>query len=399
MLSLWVPELPFQLASGRDTRLSNRPLAFLSPNGGSTPTLWLVNRLARSEGIEAGDSMDRALRACPGLEVLDPAPQIWWEAHVGFGEFLTRWTPQGTLGRMGEALIELRGSEGLFGHPKDAANTILRELSGSMGWSGHGGLSISGTASRLAARMERGIETVLEGHEATYLAPYPLKAIQSIEAGIMFRLNRLGLYQIRDLQSVPVNMLAQFAREDRAKNIIQCARGEDRPRLPMLADKPNESRHTWRMEPPAMPENVPLAQWLLDKLWKEKRSPRQLILNWWDVDGANHRWKADSIALSEPPLLIARTAEAAFQDSSQRRILIHRLEAHIGWGLGRVRSLFAAENKKLEAIEPALAKLRKRFPNHPVMPGWAVDARRGDSLCSTSPHPFRSGRNESVHRS
>ena len=374
MLSLWVPELPFQLASGRDSRLSGRPLAFLSPHGGYTPTLWLVNRLARSEGIEAGDSMDRALRACPGLHVLDPAPQIWWEAQAGFGEFLTRWTPQGALGRMGEALIELRGTQSLYGNPKDAANLILKELSGSMGWSGHGGLSLSGTASRLAAKREHGIESVEEGFEASFLAPHPLKAISSIEAGILFRLNRLGLYQIRDLQPVPVDMLSQFIQSEKAKSILQAARGEDRPRLPMLADKPNESRHTWRIEPPAMPESVPLAPWLLDKLWKETRSPRLLTLNWWDVDGTHHRWRADDVDLSEPPLAVAKTAEAAFRERSLRRILIHRFDAHIGWGMGRPKALFVEGHKKLEAIEPALAKLRKRFPDTPVLPGWARTA-------------------------
>ncbi|MCL1908614.1 MAG: hypothetical protein FWG12_04515 [Holophagaceae bacterium] len=374
MLSLWVPELPFQLASGQDRRLCGRPLAFLSPQSiqtGSTPALWLVNRLAKAEGLEAGDSMDRALRACPGLQVLDPTPQAWWEAQMGFGEFLTRWTPQGLLGRMGEAQIDLRGTSGLFGHPKDAASIILRELSGSMGWSGHGGLSVSGTASRLAARREHGVELVQEGFEASYLAPHPLGALPSVEAGVLFRLNRLGLFQIRDLQPVPVNMLAQFVRQDIAKKIIQCARGEDRPHLPMLADKPHESRHSWRLEPPVMPEAIPLAQWLLDKLWKEKRSPRLLTLNWWDVDGAKHRWSADELELSEPPLLIARSAEKFFREKSIRRILVHRLETHIAWGIGRQRGLFREGNKKLEAMEPTLAKLRKRYPDHPILPGWA----------------------------
>ena len=374
MLSLWVPELPFQLACGRDSRLLERPLAFLSPQGGSTPTLWLVNRLARSEGVEAGESMDRALRRCPGLEILDPAPQVWWEAQVSFGEFLTRWTPQGSLGRMGEALLELRGTQNLFGNPKDAASLILRELSGSMGWLGHGGLSGSGTAARLAARMEHGLEFVQNGFEASFLAPHPLKVLQNLEAGLLFRLNRLGLYQVRDLQPVPVDMLSHFMQPEKAKSLIQCARGEDRPRLPMLADKPNESRHGWRITPPALPESVPLASWLLDKLWKDQRSPRHIKLNWWDVDGQAHLWTVDEFDLSQPPLVLSRIAETAFRRKSTRRILVHRLETLIAWGLGRQKSLFNNGGAKLEAIEPALAKLRKRYPEHPVLPGWVQTA-------------------------
>jgi nucleotidyltransferase/DNA polymerase involved in DNA repair len=371
MLSLWVPELPFQLACGRDKRLSGRPLAFLSPGGGPTPALWFANRAARSQGIEAGESMDRALRRCPGLEVLDPAPQTWWEALVSFSEFLSKWTPQGMLGRMGEALLDLHGTHDLFGHPKDTASRILRELSGSMGWAGHGGLSGSGTAARLAARMEHGIEFIGSGFEASFLAPHPLKALPSLEAGPLFRLNRLGLFLIRDLQPVPVDLLAHFIDGAKAKKLLQCARGEDRPRLPMLADRPNEARHCWRVEPPAMPDTIPLAPWLLDKIWKEGRSPRRIKLKWWDVDGASHRWSADEVGLSEPPMLVARNVESSFRQKSTRRTLVHRIEAHIAWGLGRPRALFGDDNKKLEAIEPALARLRKRFPGHPVLPGWA----------------------------
>jgi len=373
MLSLWVPELPFQLACGRDKRLVDRPLAFLPPHPplcGSLPALWLVNRLARSEGVEAGEAMDRAFRLCPSLQVLDPAPQTWWEAQVSFNEFLSNWTPQGLLGNLGEALLDVHGLGHIFGSPKDASNRILRELYSGMGWRGHGGLSGSGTAARLAARMEHGLECVRDGSEASFLAPHPLKALPSLDVGILFRLQRLGLFQIRDLQPVPVEMLSHFMQAHKAKNVLQCARGEDRPRLPMLADKPGESRHAWRLEPPALPEAVPLAPWLLDKLWQDKRSPRFIKLNWWDVDGQAHRWTASEADLSETPMAVARSIEIAFRQKSERRILIHRLEAHVAWGLGRMRSLFDNGDKKLDALEPALAKLRKRFPKHPVLPGW-----------------------------
>jgi hypothetical protein len=272
---------------------------------------------------------------------------------------------------MGEALIELRGTQGLFGHPKDAAHRILKELSASMGWLGHGGLSASGTASRLAARLELGVESVQDGFEASYLAPHSLRALPNLEASLLFRLNRLGLYQIRDLQPVPVDMLSHFMRGDKAKSLLQRARGEDRQRLPMLADKPSESRHTWRIEPPSMPEAVCLAPWMLDKLWKDRRCPRSIKLTWWDVDGFSHRWIANDTDLSEPPMAIARKADAAFRQKSVRRILVHRLEARIGWGLGRANGLLAESNEKIEALEPALARLRKRFPEHPVLPGWA----------------------------
>jgi nucleotidyltransferase/DNA polymerase involved in DNA repair len=244
MLSLWIPELPFQLAVGRDKKLSGRPLAFLSPSSSPVPTLWLVNKLAEKDGVGAGEPVGVALKVCPGLQVLDPAPKVWREAQASLREFLTKWAHQGRLGRMGEALIELHGTQ----YAKDTANTILKELLDSLGWTAHSGLSSSGTASWMAAKQERGVESVREGSEASYLAPHPVSALPHLEKGTVYRLNKLGLFEIRDIQPVPVDMLSHFMQKEKAKAILQCARGEDRPKLPALTGK-LRGRHAWRLSP------------------------------------------------------------------------------------------------------------------------------------------------------
>ncbi len=373
MLAMWVPELPFQLACQREGSLRERPLAFLGE--GRTPHLWLVNRLARHEGLRAGDPMDEALRRCPGLRVMDPTPQMWWEAQASFGNFLTRWSPQGQMGRMGEALLELKGTTHLFGPPQDTASRMLKELQARMGWMGHGGLSCSATAARVAARLEHQLEPVADGCEAGFLAPHPLARLPDLQLRPQVRLRRLGLLQIGDLQPVPLSTLAQVMPEPDARKVLTQARGEDRPRLPMMADPPGESRHLLRLEPPCLPEAVPLAAWILDRLWNDGRSPRSLELRWWDVDGVLHPWRAEADALARPPLALSRDVEIAFRRLATRRILVHRLEVDLGWGLGRSVSLFQdPSDTRLEALEPALARLRKRYPETPVLPGWVKAA-------------------------
>ncbi len=379
MFAMWVPELPFQLACQREGSLRERPLAFLHAEG-RTPCLWLVNRLARAEGLAPGDPMDQALRKVASLKVLDPTPQTWWEAQAHLGDFLAQWSPQGLLGRMGEALLELKGTSHLFGPPRDAAQRILKELNQRIGWMGHGGLSLSATAARLAARLEHHLEPVADGVEATFLAPHPMARLPDLQPKAQVRLRRLGLSRIGDLQPVPLPTLSQLMPELEAKRVLTQARGEDRPRLPMLADPPGESRHPLRLDPPCLPEEVFLAPWLLERFWNDGRSPRTFRLDWWDVDGARHHWEATQDDLAQPPLALARHVEQAFRRLAVRRILVHRLELHIGWGLGRPRSLFQDPDlTRLEALEPALAHLRHRYPTHPVLPGWvrAAEAVEG----------------------
>lgn len=372
MLAMRIPELPFQLACQRDGALRDRPLAFLSPDGGRMRTLWLVNARARAEGLRAGDPMDPALRRVRGLRVLDPQPQTWWEAQSAFADVLQHWSPQGQLGRMGEALLELRGTDRLYGPPKDAAWKLRKELALRHGWDGRGGLSESATAATFASRATRDLEEVLSGRESAFLAPRSITQLE-LPPRLRFRFRRLGLHLLGDLQPLPLTVLAQLMVPDEAPKLLAQVRGEDRPRLPLLTEPTDRSTFRWRLEPPQLPEEVPLARWILERLWGERRSPRSLHLAWWDVDGEPHRWRASDMDLLEPPLALAPLARQAFLACATRRLLVHRLELRLAWGLGQAVALFQeGRSARLGRLEPALARLRNRFPDAPVQPAWGL---------------------------
>jgi impB/mucB/samB family len=370
---MWVPELPFQLACLSDAGLRERPLAFLSSQGGRTPCLWLLNRAAKAEGLQAGDPMDTALRCVRSLRVLDPQPHTWWSAQEHLGEFLQRWSPQGQLGRMGEALLELHGTDRLHGSPQDAAQKIRRELARIHGWESRGGLSESATAAAFASRLAQDIEGIPEGSESNFLAPQPIPRLPDLHPRLRFRFHRLGLRKLGDLQVIPVATLMQLMKPDQAPRFLQRVRGEDRIRLPLLTEPQGRSSHRWRLEPPRLPEEVPLARWALEQLWRDPRSPRSLRLRWWDVDGVPHHWHASPEDLLEPPLVLAPRMMQAFCALATRRLLVHRLELSIRWGLGQSVGLFQSESsQRLGRLERTLAKLRRRFPEQWVLPGWTT---------------------------
>ncbi len=371
MLAMWVPELPFQLACGRDGALRDRPLAFLNPETPRSPSLWFVNRLGRAEGLAPGLPLDQALRAAPGLRVLEPSPQVWWEAQVSLGDFLQHWTPQGQLGRLGEALVELQGTQALFGPLVDTAARIRRELAQRHGWDSHGGLSLSATAAQFAARVEHQLELVADGAEATFLGPHPLRRLPDLAPRLRERFHRLGLRSFGDLQPVPLPVLAELTNPKLAPELRARVRGEDRPKLPLLTERPGHARHGWRLQPPRLPEAVGLAARCLDWLWSDPRSPRTLTLRWWDVDGELHTWRATPEDLTAPPLALARRLQQAFLAGATRRLLVREVELRLAWGLGREQGLFQEPlHQRLDRLEPVLARLRRRFPEQAILPGW-----------------------------
>ena len=371
MLAMWVPELPFQLACGRDGALRDRPLAFLNPESPRSPSLWFVNRLGRAEGLAPGLPLDQALRVAPGLKVLDPAPQIWWEAQGSLSDFLQHWTPQGQLGRLGEALVELQGTQRLYGPLADTAQRMRRELTERHGWASHGGLSLSATAAQLAAHSEHQLEQVGEGAESTFLAPHALRRLPDLAPRLQERFHRLGLRFFGDLQPVPLTVLAELIHPKLAPDLRARVRGEDRPKLPLLTERPGHARHGWRLQPPRLPEEVGLAARCLEWLWSDARHPRTLVLRWWDVDGEPHTWHASPEDLTAPPLLLARRLQQAFLAASTRRLLVREVELRLAWGLGRERGLFQDPlHARLDRLEPVLARLRHRFPDQTILPGW-----------------------------
>jgi hypothetical protein len=315
--------------------------------------------------------LDQALRVAPGLKVLDPAPQVWWEAQGSLSDFLQHWTPQGQLGRLGEALVELQGTQRIFGPLADTAQRMRRELTERHGWASHGGLSLSATAAQLAAHIEHQLELVADGAESAFLAPQPLRRLPDLAPRIRERFHRLGLRSFGDLQPVPLPVLVELTNPKEAPGLRARVRGEDRPKLPLLTERPGHARHGWRLQPPCLPEEVALAARCLDWLWSDARHPRHLVLRWWDVDGEPHAWHASPEDLTAPPLVLARRLQQAFLAGAPRRLLVREVELRLAWGLGRERSLFQDPlQQRFERLEPVLARLRQRFPDRTVLPGW-----------------------------
>ncbi|MBS1941757.1 MAG: hypothetical protein JST38_12855 [Bacteroidetes bacterium] len=364
MLAVWVPELPFQLARLRDRGLSGRPLGFRSPAKGRTPTLWMVDRRAKAAGLSAGLPVEVALHRDPGLVILDPAPSSWLDARAFLGHRLLAYSPQGRLGRLGEAFLDLRGTERLHGPALDAAERVRKDLHSSAGWEVHGGLSRSLTVSRLAAQAEDQVRLVADGTEDPFLAPYALKALPALEAKSRERLARFGLYRVGQLQPMEIPALGRLIRPAEAVAALRQAHGQDQEALPLLEVVKASESARWVLNPALPKHEIALAAWLWELAWGwrlDGRFLRRLRLAWWDLDETTH--VLDQVVEHQDLWCVVGQIQARFRQEAERRVLIQRLELD-AWMTSTQpeRPLFTeVPVEKRLALEATALRLHRRF--------------------------------------
>jgi len=332
----------------------------------------MVDRIARKAGLKPGIPVDIALHQDPGLVVLDPAPSTWVDARACLGQHLLAYSPLGCLGRFGEGFVDLLGTERLHGPALDAAEHLRTGLRAELGWSAHGGLSQSFSASRLAAKAEDQVRLIEAGQEAPFLAPFPIGALTALEARSRERLQHFGLHRVAQVQPMEINALGRIIPPTEAFRVLRQACGEDQDRMPPL--EVMQASETLRkiIMPPVHRHDLGVASWAWEAAWAWRLDGRflhRLRLSWWDVDDLHH-----TLAFrmgGEDLWTCCRALELKFMAEATRRVLIQRMELEAWLGSMPNAPILLAEevvHKRL-ALETAALRLHRRFGHQALRQG------------------------------
>jgi DNA polymerase IV len=156
---------------------------------------------ARQFGVHAAMPGFQAKKLCPQGIFLGNRHDVYSEYSRKVFAILDRFSPEVHGVSIDEAVVNLTGTEKLFGPPLKTADRIIRQIDAELGLPSSAGLSANRVTAKIAATLAKphGLIHVPEGFEADFLAPLPVALIPGIGAKSNRLLAQRGIKTIRQL--------------------------------------------------------------------------------------------------------------------------------------------------------------------------------------------------------
>jgi DNA polymerase-4 len=166
---------------------------------------------ARALGIESGMALRTARRLAPaGVVFLRGDFSKYEEVSRQFHSILSDFTPLVESGGLDEAYLDVTGCEGIAGTGLEAAQRIRARVRAELNLAVSAGIGTSKVVAKVASNKAKpdGVQEVLPGDEADFLAPFPLGDLPGLGPALELRLKKLGIKTIGQLARLSDGALA-----------------------------------------------------------------------------------------------------------------------------------------------------------------------------------------------
>ena len=186
-----------------DPALKGKPVIVGGGNGRGVVTS--ASYAARKYGVHSAMPGFQAKKLCPHGIFLPNRHRIYSEFSNKIFAILEQYSPEVHAISIDEGIVDLTGTERLFGPPLNTASEILARVEKELGLSASGGLSTSRVVAKIAATLAKphGFIYVPPGTEQVFLSPLPVEAIPGVGPKTHQELLQLGIKTIADLLKHP----------------------------------------------------------------------------------------------------------------------------------------------------------------------------------------------------
>ncbi len=183
---------------------------------------------ARKFGVRSAMPVQQALRICPHLILVNSTFGLYSEKSREVFEVVEGFTPTVEKVSVDEAYLDMRGTEKLWGPPREAAEKIRAAVFKKSGLTCSIGIASNRRVAKIATDFKKpdGVTYVETGREAEFLAPLELKKIPGIGPSTEAVLNANGLFRVRDVQSWSLEKLQGRLGDNLGNFLYRASRGE-----------------------------------------------------------------------------------------------------------------------------------------------------------------------------
>ncbi|MGH7771609.1 MAG: DNA polymerase IV [Candidatus Binatia bacterium] len=160
---------------------------------------------ARKYGVRSAMPGFQAKKLCPQGIFLPNRRRVYSEFSDKVFAILEQYSPKVHAISIDEGLVDLTGTERLFGSPSKTARKILARIEKDLGLSASGGLSTSRIVAKIAATKAKphGFIYIPPGSEEDFLSPLPVESIPGVGPKTHKELSQQGIKTIGALFQYP----------------------------------------------------------------------------------------------------------------------------------------------------------------------------------------------------
>ena len=170
---------------------------------------------AKKFGVKTGESIAEALRKCPELTVVPGNHALYEKCSAAFIEILREYTPDVEQYSIDEAFLDMTGTQALFGPPLTVAHTIKDRIRDELGFTVNVGISTNKLLAKMASDFKKPdlVHTLFPEEIEKKMWPLPVGELFSVGKATVRELTKLGIRTIGELAKYDPAVLSQHLKK------------------------------------------------------------------------------------------------------------------------------------------------------------------------------------------
>lgn len=203
-VTIWFRHLTTDWKTRRQPELQGVPFVFAAPEHGRM-VVKAASRAAYERGVFVGMVVADCRAILPTLQVFDEMPGLDQRLLRALGEWCIRYTPVVAVDGSDGLILDISGCAHLWGGELPYLKDILSKLTG-FGYDVRGAIADTIGAAWAISRFGKILPIIKPGGQLEALLPLPPAALR-LDAPVIERLEKLGLYQIQSFITMPRSAL------------------------------------------------------------------------------------------------------------------------------------------------------------------------------------------------